>query len=46
MSAKSLRALAMIYAIDEPYNPTPCTTILYEGDIYSPADRNDAFLHS
>ena len=40
LSAKSLRTLSMIYAVDELQNPLPRTTMLFEGDRNSTAEKN------
>ena len=44
MPAKSLGALAMIYAIGELQNPLPRKTMLCKGDMNNSASRSDAFL--
>ena len=46
MSAKSLGALAMIYATDKLHNPLPRKTMLCEGDMNNPVGRSDVFLHN
>ena len=40
MPEKSLRALAMVYAIGELQNPLPCKT-LCKGDMNNSASRNE-----
>ena len=44
MSAKSLGALAMVYATGELQNPLPRKTMLCEGNMNNPAGISDAFL--
>ena len=46
MFTKSLGTLAVIYAEDELRNPHSRKTMLCEGDMNTPADRSDAFLHN